>query len=365
MPKVQTYESVVARVRGLHKSASAPTEKDPADQGTRTAPADESAASMHLPTNRKEHTSDTPTPGFLNQLKPGPTGTDVPSTTDGKPKEDAATSPTVELSKIATDASSIAGRINALQKQASAPAAGTQTLVVESTEDENMLTKLAHALLSTEEGVSMVEGYLVKAAGAEGARNLMAVAQAQHEAAIAQVVQADQMQKAAAAQEYAEVQAVEEILKSASVEERDQIFKIASVHKDILATIDDPMEKAAYQQGASDAASMMDSAPDAQGGPQLPGAQEGGPQDLQEIAQLLMVAVQNGELDQETAEKVMQELASAEGGQGGGAAAGAPPAGGAPEAAAAGGAPAGEASEPDGDELPKAAAALARELTGI
>lgn len=224
----------------------------------------------------------------------------------------------------------------------------------------NDLHKLAASLLETEEGRATAEACLLKSAGAEAARTLMANATAQYEQAVAEQLAYAEWQKSAAAHEDAELLAAEELLKSASAPEREEILKIARVHANLLAGIPDEMEKLAAQQGAMDAAQMDASmAPAAEGGaPQEPSLEGAGdePPSLEQIAQMLMAAVQAGEIDQATAEKVMQELAQ---GEAGGAPAGIEPG---PEGAP--GDPAG-AIEPDGDELPpeaKAAALLVKTL---
>ena len=114
-------------------------------------------------------------------------------------------------------------------------------------------------------------------------------------------------------------------------------------------------------QGASDAAGMMDNE-DAGAGSQIPGGKQDGSASIEEIAQVIAAMVQSGELDQATAEQVLQELSQAEqGGQGGdqGPGEGAP-AGGIPEGAAgheAAEGPAGEAAEEE-----KKASALIKSL---
>jgi hypothetical protein len=69
------------------------------------------------------------------------------------------------------------------------------------------------------------------------------------------------------------------------------------------------MLKQAYMQGAADAAAMED----AQG--ELPGAE--GPASIEQIAQLLEAMVASGEIDEETAMGILQELASADAGAAG------------------------------------------------
>jgi hypothetical protein len=389
MNKVHSYEAITARVRDLQAKranlSSQVTEKDPNEQGTVTVPKGEGEdpAPQNLPANRKEITTggnlgvmggtDTP-PGA------GPTGTAVPSTVDGQPKDDAATSPTTALSKIATDAASIGARIASLRKSASAPATAVAATPAPAAEKgiapelgTDMMFKLAAAMLETEEGRVAAEAALLKSAGAEAARTLLASAGSQYDALVQNQIAWDEYQKSAAFAENQELLAAEELLKSASAEEREEILKIARVHPAVLATIPDEMEKMAYQQGAMDAAQMEASAAPGPDGeptqePALEGGQEGGVPSLEQIAQMLMAAVEAGEIPEEVAMQVMQELAQAGGGEGG-APAGDPAAGGAPaglEPAPEGGAgdPAG-APEPDGDELPpeaKAASALCANL---
>ena len=239
-----------------------------------------------------------------------------------------------------------------------------------------MMLKLAATMLETEEGRKVAEATLLKSAGAEAARTLLGAAANQYDALVREQIAAEEYHKAASAQDNAELLAAEELLKSASVEERAQIVKIAQVIPAVLDTIPDEMEKLAFQQGAMDGAQMdASSAPAEEGGapqePSLEGA-EGAPS-LEQIAQMLMAAVQSGEIPQEVAQQVMQELAQAEGGAGGapggepagdegGAGAGAPPAGAMPGAAPDAPAPGGPESA---EELPpeaKAASALASAL---
>ena len=248
MPKVHNYGEVVDRVR-QHQAAkrasigtqNAPAavkvpEEDPAKKGEQTPPErpDESASAQNLPTNRKPLT-DSDGPGAANVPGSkiegvGATGTDVPTTVDGKPKEDAATSPTTELSKIATTVGGITGRIRALQggtkTAAATPAAATAQANKEAAAgdaiasdihlDTDMLVKLSSIILATEEGRGYAESVLVKAAGAEAAAGILKTAAAQHQALVDQAATYDEYTKSAAFAQQQELLVVEQMLKDKS-----------------------------------------------------------------------------------------------------------------------------------------------------
>ncbi len=397
MATKSTYEETVKRVKDFQKNAAAKSasatdqsqkgnpkgttvsETDPNQQGEmnpKLTPG-ESADAQNLPSNRNE-IKPAEIPTVVDQLNPGEVGTDVPSTQNGDKKDDAANSPTVDLSKIATDARSIAARIKAVGVPKSATAAKqTAPTKIAAASDlpaqlgADYLVKLATEILRSEEGVRFAEQVLTKSAGAETARNLLQMAQAQHDEYVKEAQAQAEWQKSAAAQEQAFNEALDELYKNASTEERAQMDKIASVHSAALDKITDPIEKAAYQQGAMDAASMAQSQggdPAAEG--QLPGGEDG-PASLEQIVQILQQAVQAGEIDPQTAEAVLKDLA----GQAGGGDAGAPAPGGdaggamppgGPEAGAppdAGASP--EAAAPgDPAELAKAASLFAKLVDG-
>ena len=340
-----SYESAVARVREFQdharKQANFPTEQDPNQQGTVTAKerSDETPSALGLPVNRKPLTNALPN-GTESALNPGPTGTNVPNTVDGQPKDDAANSPTTPLSKIARNAAAAAQRIRNLQgAPAAVKAASEQATNDHVASDINlnvdMLVKLAATLIESEDGVRLAEAVLIKSAGAEAARNLINAAQAQYDGCAREAAYYDEQVKSAAYFEQEQMAIADEMLKSASPDEQAQIVKIASVHQAVLGSLSSELEQQAYKQGAMDAAAMMDSqgapaagADPAEGGPeepQLPGGEDG-PASLEQIAQLISAAVQSGEIDQETAEQILTELA--QGGHGGEEEGDAPPMGG-------------------------------------
>jgi len=321
MPQVHHYEAMVARVRnyqgGLAKAASHPvTETDPNEQGTVSIPTDpgSAAAAQNLPTN---WTANAPAPAQLTdrQLKPGPTGTNVPSTVAGD-----------SLSKIASGAAAITARIQALRTgvQPAVKAAADDAVASDIQLTPEFHFKLASEILATEDGMAFAEKILTKRAGQVAAHEMVAQAlQAEyHFAAYAQ--QEDALQKQAAHEE----NIIEGYFKSASADDQVEMIKFARVHAEVLDTITDPMEKAAYISGCKDAAAMMDSAE--QGGgqpgqppeagveaePEIPGGGEG-PQTLEEVVAVLEHLVQSGQIDQATAEEVVKALVSGEvGGEG-------------------------------------------------
>jgi hypothetical protein len=392
--KPKSYDAMFARVNAFRKAAShTPPEKDPADKGTREIPKDPDVtdAKLNLPTNRtpigpaKEQLTD-------KDLKPAPFNENVPSTVGGDAKDKSVSSPTDPLSKIAKTASEIATRIKAMRGEpvkvaaAPAPVATNDTVAADIQLTPEFHFKLAAEILSTEEGIAFAEKTLTKRAGQVAAHEMVKSALAAQRQFIELANQQDELQKQAV--EHSNV--IEGIFKSASAEDKAQMTKIATVHQQVLATITDPEEQLAYMEGCKDAAAMMDSdaqgggqpgQPDPAAGPEIPGGGQG-PQTLEEVAQLLSQMVESKEIDPQTAQAVMKELAQAE--QGGGA--GGPPApggagdaegapgGGAPGApggdAAGGGPGAAAPAELSGDAEPqgpdaKAASVLFRDLAHL
>ena len=365
---VKNYSDVVAKVKArqqeLKQASAAGTETDPADKGTKTIPVDPNAttAAQNMPANRENTTA--PSSVVTTDLKPAPTGQEVPATTPGDPKDKSVTAPTDPLSKIATQTSAIVANILAMQKGAGAApvaaapvapaAARTEAVAGDIQLSPEFHFKLASEILATEEGIAFAERLLTKRAGEVAANELIKNA-CHQQAAFAQI----DAQQAAADQQLA---VVGDLIKGASAEDQTFISKFASAHALNLSAIADPIEKMAYMQGAGDAAAMTDA--EAGGGkPEIPGAS--GPASLEELAQLLDSMVQAKEIDEQTAQQVFQELAQAEqGGAGGGEApGGAAPA---PDAAPAPaeGTPSHEAGETPAKEEAeeKAASALIREL---
>ena len=318
----QTYQDVLARVRGVQQKRAADNEalnmKDPADKGIVTPPnhpdgdndkkkiVPPSAVNKDGEREGKDLTDKDTHPSSTGKNVPGPV-------TDGKPKEDAATSPDVPLSKIAGDVGNIMSRIAQIrQKQASAStpapaqqpqAAPKQAQATPSNDDvangiqltPEFHMKLASLILEDEEGLQLAERILRKAAGEEKAAQLINAALYQQSAYLQAADEYDQQVKYAMAMQEQQAQALDNFLKQASAEDRASIEKIAAVHGSMLSTLATDWEKAAYMQGAQDAAAMGD-AEAAGGEPQIEGGDEQ-PMGPEEIMALIQQMVQSGELD--------------------------------------------------------------------
>ncbi len=354
------FASVLGRIQAYQaKLAADSSVQDPTDKGTVGIPKDPEATpqKQNMPSSEENNVSNEGAKLEDKQLHPVSTGKEVPSAANGNSKENVS-SPTEPLSKIANKIKSITEKIKSsadstpkmvsekdkdesvakkpkMDKIEGAPTSeensdkgnktkppfGKDTMKEKEAANDTLaadispeaLLKLASTILATEGGLAAVEPVLLKAAGIEAANQIMKEAAEsydsllayQHEA-IKQAQYAEHV-KAAAAQE---LSALDEVIKSASVEDQEQIVKFAKVHGEALSNIDNDMLKQAYMQGAADAAAMEDA-----GGAELPGAE--GPATIEQIAQLLEAMVQAGEIDEETALGVLQELAGGEQAQAG------------------------------------------------
>lgn len=320
---------------------------DPRNRGSASAPKMDGdvPAKTGLPNNSKpSNTTGTPD-GVTTKTNPTGTGEDVPAPSQVKKPDE------MPLDKVAARASKIASSLKAIlaPAPAGAPAPKSAATVVA---DDVALTdefhlKIASALMATEEGREIVRTYLVDRSGIEAAQALVKSACDMQELFQAQHARQEEIQKQASANAGLEEAAVTELLKNASAEDRETIIKVASAHRDNLSGISEPIYQLFYKQGAMDAAAMQDAsmgAPEGAAPPTLPGAEEG-PASLEQIASLLQMMVESGEIDAQTAQQVIAELVQ---GEQGGAPAGADPTGGAPGGAP--GAPAG------GGEMPPEAA---------
>ena len=382
-PKVQKFGDVVQRVRQYqekmaseaNKSASnvKVPETDPAEKGTQSIPTDPEASKkkQNMPSDNSNESNE----GKKledRDTHPASTGKDRVKTTDGTSKDEAATGgdPTVSLSKIASRAQSIVSKLkksasdsapNKNEENKSATPTDSSTAdtkqkkaeVIEDSSKEKkendvkdmkskeatavatnidpnpeFLFKLASTILETEGGLEAVEPILRKAAGIEAAQEIMTKAASAYDNFVREGYHAMMVEKQASEQQAYFFSGLNEMLKSASAEDRAMITKIASVHQEELAKIADPILKQAYMQGAMDSAAMQDSAAGG-GAPALPGA-EGGEPSPEQIIELLQAMIQAGEIDEQTAMAIVQELQAAAGGGGGAP----PPEGGGDPAAA-------------------------------
>jgi hypothetical protein len=350
--KVLKFGDVTNRVRAYQQKLAAEAEKAAADSTTKMVPekdpncvGDKTIPKDPEATKQKQNMpqDNTNTGGTQdNNLEhrdttPHETGKCRVSTEDGDAKDEKADSPTAPLSKIATRARDIVGR---LQKQAQSPANVVQMpqgsakqaapdnthLARDMRPDPEFLFKLACTILDTEGGIEAVEPVLRKAAGVEAAQDIISKATEAYNGFVDDGYRELELQKQAAYEQAETEEALYYMTKDASAAERNQIVNMAEVHEAILATIDDPYIKSAYMQGATDAAAMGDSqAEGMEGGgggegeeggePSLPGAE--GPASIEEIVSMLEAMVEAGEIDEQTAAQVVQELtAGGEGGEG-------------------------------------------------
>lgn len=348
------FASVLDRIKAFQQSklaADTSSVTDPADKGTVGIPKDpeNTPAKENMPEDQDNTASNEGVKLEDKQLHPVATGKNVPSASNGNAKENVS-SPTDSLSKIAkrvasvTDKLKSAGMLDVKDKdEKSAKKPKTDEIEGEPESAENTdkgnktqppfgkvkgkdektekeaandsiasdlspeaLMKLASTIIATEGGLEAVEPVLMKAAGVEAARQIMEQAVYSYANFVQEQAAMEEYSKQASVQAQQEDHAFEEFFKSASAEDQEQIVKFAKVHGTALNNIEDDMLKQAYMQGAADAAAMEDA------GGELPGAE--GPASIEQIAQLLEAMVASGEIDEQTAMGILQELAGGEGG---------------------------------------------------
>lgn len=334
-PKFKSFEEVMARIdQARGKSATVAvtadnealsSSKDPTHQGTVTAkdhPDGDSTAKTRLPAGQKKNS-----PELNDNRIPGPdlavsgTGNDVPGTQSGDAKDDKATSPTTPIDKIAA-IDGIMSRINNLKKSASASAekpaaaktdgekpAAAKTDVekpasaspADAYTDEFHI-KLSRAILNVEGGAEFAERIMQKSAGVDKARELVAAA-GEQEVLMAQAEYEEELYKQAMEEELADQEQLwEEYTKNASAEDMALIEKSARLHATARRGLK-PYEDESYTAGAIKAA-MMDDAMAA--GEEFPEeAEDLGPE---EIIAVLDELVSSGQLPQEAAIQVAEQL---------------------------------------------------------
>lgn len=334
-------------------AAAASAATDPAEKGVVSATKDPmlTDAKSVLPTNNKENTSNEGKKLEDHPLEPSSTGKNIPiSPKDGDAEDKKGVEKVASLKERVRKLAGIGKTATAKPEPAKSEA--TKTAGVESGEPDltqltpSALYKLASAIFETEEGVDAVLPLLRKKAGRDAYVELMKSAADEYYKAKQEAFYAEQLQKQASAEQEEFNLIAQEIIKSASSqEEADRLIKSAAAHFENTKGLNE-FEKLAYAQGPEDAAAMM-GAEEAGGAPAIEGA---GEPTIEQIIQLIALAVQNGELSEEDAQAIAAELM---GGAEGGA-----PEGGAPPAPTEGAPPTEEpAPEPDGDEPVKEASA--------
>lgn len=146
--------------------------------------------------------------------------------------------------------------------------------------------KLASHILATEEGKEYARDLLSRSMSAQAVQEL--------------IDSADDVEKRAAEELAVQVE-FEDMLAGMTDEQREAFQKSAAFHYQEVNKLQHLFEKAAYEQGAMDAAAMVDG-----GVPELPGMDS--EPSLEEIVMILDELVQSGELDPALADAILQEL---------------------------------------------------------
>lgn len=300
----------------ITKNAAAATASDPTEKGEVSIPVDPNASKKKQ--TMPEDPSNVSREGTQLEDKdtnPSSTGKNVPAAADGNAKDKAS----IKKANIGDIKDRVKGLIN---KSATAPTAPVDPVEPKTTEpvtdvnksatttpvldlDREALLKLASAVISTDEGIDLVMPLLRKQVGRETAALLIKEASQEFEQAINAEAELMEMQKQAAAQEAAEYEYLDGLVKSASSEdEAKKLVGAYFAHKENRALFTTEWEKYAYDQSVDDAAMMME-AEEAGADPTLEGAET---PSLEQILMLLEAAVQSGEIDEETAAAIAEEL---------------------------------------------------------
>jgi hypothetical protein len=306
-----TYQSLIDRITAYRKSASdanAVAKQDDVQQVSNpTVPED--------PEAKKKKQGMPADQGNAEHMHGKAEGVDQSEATPESPKNVAADNDNV--SKMANNISAIASRAAALLQNAQQqPEISKQANVDEIIElSPEFHFKLASAILETEEGIKMAESLLMRHKGQMEAQELIKNAMVAHHEFVKAAAAEQQQQayeeavKSAMAEEQAvKLAAIQEIAKNTSPEEQALIVKVASAHDAATSTLQDEAEKHAYAAGASDAEGMMQSE---EGGQEM--GESEGPASLEELLQVLSMLVESGEIDEQTAQQVAQQLMASEG----------------------------------------------------
>lgn len=305
--RAQNYRDWIADMQ-MRKAAAADTEaisgiKDPNEAPYQAPPAKHlgnDRAALGLPANRSNLGEKDLDRSLFNVTKPNAVGEGryiVPGS--GNAKEDAATSPTTPLNKIAESLNRGVAALRGQQqvyKQAAPAEFSLPTDLNEPTLQEK-LASIALAMLGTSNGQQIVAATLEKEAGIREAQSIIAsMNQDIYNAATA----------AMAAQQQAEMQKY-----AAAVQELQHPYmqKMASIatdedHARLLDVFETDLEKIAYMQGADDAAAA-DAAMGAGAAPAIEGSEEM-PISDEEVLGVIQQLVQSGELSPDDAEGLLQ-----------------------------------------------------------
>lgn len=330
----------------LQKAAVNPDASDPADKGGVGVPkdGDSSPDKANMPGNSPV-TPQEGTKAEDRDTKPVSVGKNVPGTEDGNARDEAATSPTTPLSKIAEarkaadaiieklksagDASKEAEKEKQAKQEKQEKAGGNQTLGdagSEPTFGDDELRKLGALMLTTEGAIEQVTPLLEEAAGVKEAQAIVRGAVEEwgafEKAAYEQAIEEAEMEKIAAVQEGMAYEAAEtalaayaELTKDASEDDMEQIEKLRKIAEEADYKYETVEEKQAFAQGMQDATDIGDQLDE--GKPEdeitLDGADAAAPADPGMVVEEIQAAVEKGDLQPEVAEQVIQALLQGEG----------------------------------------------------
>lgn len=179
---------------------------------------------------------------------------------------------------------------------------------------QETLIKIAHTILSTDEGIRLTHHLLEKQAGEQAARVQILEA---IEAAKA-IEDSNRTKQAAFSDVASKVIEIHNSLVQAGVTEEiaDTIIKQAAHHEDMLSKLEHPLLKMAYVQGMDDAA-MLAAAEQAAGEEGVPPVDEAMPmggEDLseEEIMQLLQEMIASGQISEQDIAEALSAVGGAE-----------------------------------------------------
>lgn len=350
------YEAMCNRVDALrdqnHSKSAADSGgvEDPRNKGTASIPDHpdgDNAAKTKIPEGSRPVNDKSVDDGVTQHVtRPGGTGENMPPAPgDQNAKDNAFTSPTTPIEKIALAANNLkalrdGGAAPAPQEKEAAAAEPTPAEPAEPAEksaategekkpegvdvektasgielSDDAHIKLASEILDSEEGRAWALEFLTERQGEKVAHAMMNdAANLQQEMEKAAGEEA-YMAKAAADQQDANVSFIDGMLKEASPQEREIFMKCAAAHTETInANYDGDYEaQDLYKMGAADAgmAQEMMMAGGDPGMPTLPGA--GGVEDGQ-IQEVIAAMVQAGELTPEEAQAILAQLTADGGG---------------------------------------------------
>lgn len=272
-------KSAAARAAMQYKQAAAPTATDPTCQGEVSIPSAGDGANrsaLNLPENRcncGDATSKQKMHNLLNVTKPDGVGQGSYITPqNGTAQNDAVTSFTAPLDKLAEASRDL---FNAAQSDVP-----MQTADLTDVDLMRKLASIGHAMMGSEEGQRAVATMLEKEAGMQEAQNII------NETST--MLYNDAMQKSAAAAEFEKYASACQL-----------------THAHWLSQLQTDLEKVAYMQGAADGQQAAEAA--AAGQDPTAAGDEGISEE--EVAQTLQQMVQQGIINEEQLQALMQEAA--------------------------------------------------------